>query len=92
MYAKFTEKGKGWYQEIRTDQDEVKSLTFQIYADSFGLDKLLKDGGGKMGLEETASNKTKFIFTLYHCPKRFLGWQMNPVIKMNQNKNRLKVL
>ena len=39
-----------------------------------------------------AAEKTKFIFTFYHRPKSFLGWLMNPMIKMDQKKNRLKAL
>ncbi len=92
VYAKFTEKRKGWYQEVRTSQEEGKSITFRIYDDSFGMDKMLEDVGGKMELKEVAPNRTKLIFTFYHRPKSFLGWLMNPMIKMDQKKNRLKAL
>lgn len=92
VYAKFTEKRKGWYQEVRTGQEEGKSVSFRIYEDSFGIGKMLDDVGGKMELKEVSANKTKFIFTFYHRPKSFLGWIMNPMIKMDQKKNRLKAL
>ena len=92
VYAKFTEKRKGWYQEVRTNQEEGESITFRIYDDSFGIGKMLDDVGGKMELEEVATEKTKFIFTFYHRPKSFLGLLMNPMIKMDQKKNRLKAL
>jgi len=92
VYAKFTEKRKGWYQEVRTHQDAGKSVTFRINDDSFGIGKMLDDVGAKMELEAIAPDKTKFIFTFYHRPKNLLGWLMNPMIKMDQRKNRLKAL
>ena len=92
VYAKFTEKRKGWYQEVRTEQEEGKSIAFRIYEDSFGIDKMLGDVGGKMELEKVSSSKTRFIFTFYHRPKSLLGWIMNPMIKIDQKKNRLKAL
>jgi len=92
VYAKFTEKRKGWYQEVRTGQEEGKSISFRIYEDSFGIDKMLDDVGGKMELQQVSPHKTKFIFTFYHRPKNLLGWLMNPMIKMDQKKNRLKAL
>ena len=92
VHAKFTEKRKGWYQEVRTHQEEGKSVTFRINDDSFGIGKMLDDVGAKMELEAIDSAKTKFIFTFYHRPKNFLGWVMNPMIKMDQKKNRLKAL
>jgi hypothetical protein len=92
VYAKFTEKRKGWYQEVRTEQEEGKSIAFKIYEDSFGIGKMLDDVGGKMELEKVSSGKIRFIFTFYHRPKSLLGWIMNPMIKMDQKKNRLKAL
>ena len=92
VYAKFNEKRRGWYEEVRTGQEEGLSITFRIIRDSFGMDKMLDDVGGKMELEELAADKTKFIFTFYHRPINFMGWVMNPIIKMDQKKNRLKAL
>ena len=92
VYAKFTERRKGWYQEVRTYQEEEKSVTFRINDDSFGIAKILDDVGAKMELEEFLPDKTKFIFTFYHRPKNLLGWLMNPMIKMDQRKNRLRAL
>ena len=92
VYAKFTERRKGWYKEVRTHQEEEKSITFRIYDDSFGMGKMLDDVGGKMELEEVTPDKTKFTFTFFHRPKNLLGWLMNPMIRMDQRKNRLKAL
>ncbi len=92
VYAKFNEKRQGWYQEVRTHQEDGKSITFKIYEDSFGMDKMLDDVGGKIELKEVAPNKTEFVFTFYHRPKNILGRLMNPLIKMDLKKNRLRAL
>ena len=92
VYAKFTEKRKGWYQEIRTEQIEGRKISFLIYEDSFGMSKILKDVGGAMEVVPEGADKTRFIFTFYHRTKGFLGWLMNPMIKMDQKKNRKAAL
>lgn len=92
VQAKFSEKRQGWYQEVRTHQEEGKSITFMIYEDSFGMGKMLDDVGGRIELKELAPDKTEFIFTFYHRPKSLMGWLMNPMIKKDQKKNRLKAL
>ena len=90
--AKFTEKRRGWYQEIRTEQIDGRKITFMIYEDSFGMGKILKDVGGAMEVVPDGDNKTRFIFTFYHRTKGFMGWLMNPMIKMDQRKNRKKAM
>lgn len=92
VYAKFTEKRKGWYQEIRTEQIEGRKITFLIYEDSFGMQKILKDVGASMEVVPEGKDKTRFIVTFYHRTKGFMGWLLNPMIKMDQKKNRLKML
>ena len=92
VYAKFSAKRKGWYEEVRTGQEEGISITFRILNDSFGMGKMLDDVGGKMELEQVTNDKTKFIFTFYHRPINLMGRIMNPMIKMDQKKNRLKAL
>jgi hypothetical protein len=92
VYAKFSEKRQGWYNEVRTEQLENKSVTFRINEDSFGMSKMLSDIGAKMELHEINKDKTEFIFTFFHRPINFFGWVMNPMIKMDQKKNRLKAL
>ena len=92
VFAKFTEKRKGWYNEIRTEQIEGRKVAFLIYEDSFGMSKMLTDVGTSMEILPEGSDKTKFIFTFYHRTKNILGWLMNPMIKADQKKNRLKAL
>ncbi len=92
VYAKFNEKRQGWYQEIRTEHVEGRKITFLIFEDSFGMAKILEDVGGSMEVVSEGTDKTKFIFTFYHRTKGFLGWLMNPMIKMDQRKNRSKAL
>lgn len=92
VYAKFSEKRKGWYQEIRTEQIEGRKTTFLIFEDSFGMSKILKDVGGAMEVVPEGADKTRFIFTFYHRTKGFMGWLMNPMIKMDQKKNRRAAL
>ena len=53
---------------------------------------MLTDVGGAMEILPEGSEKTKFIFTFYHRTKTILGWLMNPMIKADQKKNRLKAL
>ena len=92
VFAKFSEKRQGWYNEVRTEETENKSVTFRINEDSFGMGKMLSDVGAKMELLEINKNKTEFIFTFFHRPINILGWFMNPMIRMDQKKNRLKAL
>jgi hypothetical protein len=92
VYAKFSEKRRGWYEEVRTGQEEGKSVTFMIFRDSFGMDKMLQDVGGKMEIEALDQSSTRFTFTFYHRPKNTFGWLMNPLIRKDQKKNRLKAL
>ena len=92
VFAKFNEKRKGWYNEIRTEQIEGRKVTFLIYEDSFGMGKMLTDVGASMEIVPEGSDKTKFIFTFYHRTKNILGWLMNPIIKADQKKSRLKAL
>jgi len=92
VWAKFNEKRQGWFEEVRLDEQEGKLVTFMIYNDNFGIGKMLVDVGAMMELESLGNNKTKFIFTFYHRPKNLLGWLMNPMIKADQKKNRLKAL
>ena len=92
VFAKFTEKRKGWYNEIRTEQIEGRKVTFLIYEDSFGMGKMLTDVGASMEILSEGTDKTKFIFTFYHRTKNLLGWLMNPMIKADQKKSRLKAL
>ncbi len=92
VFAKFSEKRKGWYQEIRTEQIEGRKIAFLIYEDSFGMSKILNDVGGAMEVVPEGTDKTRFIFTFYHRTKGFMGWLMNPMIKMDQKKNRLAAL
>ena len=86
------QKRKGWYSEIRIEQIEGKKVTFLIYEDSFGMGKMLTDVGASMEILPEGADKTKFIFTFYHRTKNILGWLMNPIIKADQKKNRLKAL
>ena len=92
VYAKFSEKRKGWYEEIRTEQIEGRKITFLIYEDSFGMSKILKDVGASMEVVSVGTDKTRFIFTFLHRTKGFMGWLMNPMIKMDQKKNRRAAL
>ena len=92
VYAKFSEKRSGWFEEVRTNQVPGKSISFLITNDNFDIDKMLTDVGGKMEVLEINEQTSKFIFTFYHRPKNFLGWVMNPLIKKDQKKNRLKAL
>ena len=76
---------------VRNEKEGI-SITFRILNDSFGMGKMLDDVGGKMELEQVTNDKTKFIFTFYHRPINLMGRIMNPMIKMDQKKNRLKAL
>lgn len=92
VYAKFSSKREGWYQEIRTEHIEGRKITFLIYEDSFGMAKLLKDVGASMEVVPEGTYKSRFIFTFYHRTKGVLGWLMNPLIRMDYKKNRTAAL
>ena len=92
VYAKFSEKRTGWYEEVRTDQQNGKSVTFLIINDSFGMAKLLEDVGARMAVEPINATTCRFDFTFYHRPKNLMGRIMNPLVKADQKKNRKKAL
>ena len=92
VYAKFSEKRQGSYQEIRTDQIEGKKISFLIYEDTFGMSKILTDVGGSMEVVPEGEDRTRFVFTFYHRTNGLMGWLMNPMIKRDQGKNRRAAL
>ena len=92
VHAMFNEKRRGWYREVRTEHVDGRSIAFLIYDDSFGMDRMLSDVGGRMELEPVEDGRTQFTFTFYHRPKNLLGRVMNPIIRGDQRKNRLKAL
>ena len=80
VHAMFNEKRRGWYREVRTEHVDGRSIAFLIYDDSFGMDRMLSDVGGRTELEPVEDGLTHFTFTFYHRPKNLLGRLMNPII------------
>lgn len=91
VYTKMGKK-EGKFEEIRTGQVEGRKIEFHIYEDAFGMGRLLTDVGGAMEVLPAGKTKTRFIFSFYHRTRGLMGWLMNPIIKMQQKKNRRAAL
>jgi len=79
-------KKQGYFMEKRVYQENLKRIDYQIFEESIGLFKVLKNVGFSMEIEEEGEGKTRLVFSFYQNSKGFFGWLIHPMIKMNQKK------
>ncbi len=90
VYAEFGKKS-GTLTERRTIRDENQRLDYQIFDETFGLGKMLKNMGFSMELRKINHEKTELAFSFYQDARGF-GIFLHGMIKNQQNKNNLAAL
>ena len=91
IQAEFGRKS-GYFIEHRVEHVEGRKIGYLIDEDSFGLDRILLRMGFSLELDATEDQATRVTFSFFHDPKGFKGLVMNPVIKLQQRRNRLAAL
>ncbi len=90
--AEFNGK-KGHFVERRVEHLEGKRMRFVIEEETFGLAKIMRDTGSSLEIESVGSGKTRVIFSFYHRPKGVLGYILNRLVVLRQQRrNRLLAL
>ena len=91
VHAAFGQKS-GYFVEHRVEHLEGRMIAYLIDEDTFGLDRVLSKAGFSLELDPTRGEATRVIFSFFHDPKGFKGRMMNPLIKLQQRRNRLAAL
>lgn len=91
IHAEFGRKS-GSIVEHRVEHVEGRKIGYLIDEDTFGLDRILLRMGFSLELDPTEDQATRVTFSFFHDPKGFKGLVMNPVIKLQQRRNRLAAL
>jgi hypothetical protein len=71
---------------------EGRKIAYLIDEDNFGISRLLSRPGFSLELEPQGDQTTRVIFSFFHDPRGFKGRIMNPLIKLQQRRNRLAAL
>lgn len=84
---------QGHFVERRIEHIEGKKMAVLIEEETFGLFKLLSEVGSSLEIEPLDPHRTKVIFTFFHNTRGVLGYIMNGlVILRQQRRNRLAAL
>ena len=91
VQAEFGQKS-GYFLEHRVEHVEGRKIAYLIDEDNFGISRLLSRPGFSLELDPQGDEATRVIFSFFHDPRGFKGWIMNPLIKLQQRRNRLAAL
>jgi hypothetical protein len=91
VQAEFGRKS-GYFLEHRVEHVDGHKVAYLIDEDSFGLDRFLLRPGFSLELNSTEDQATRVTFSFFHDPKGFKGRILNPLIKLQQRRNRLAAL
>lgn len=91
IQAEFGRKS-GYFIEHRVEHVQGRKIGYLIDEDSFGLDRILLRMGFSIELDPTEDQATGVTFSFFHDPRGFKGQVMNPMIKLQQRRNRLAAL
>jgi hypothetical protein len=84
---------QGHFIERRIDHIEGRKIAILIEEETFGLFRLLSEVGSSLEIEPLGPTKAKVIFTFFHNTKGVLGYVMNVLfILRQQRRNRLVAL
>lgn len=90
VYARFGKKS-GYFVEHRVEHMPGGKIAYAIDEDTFGLSRMMSRIGFSLELEPLGANQTRVVFTFFHDP-RGMGRLLNPLIKVQQRRNRLAAL
>jgi hypothetical protein len=91
VQAEFRQKS-GYFLEHRVEHVDGRKIAYLIDEDNFGISRLLSRPGFSLELDPKGDQATRVIFSFFHDPKGFKGLIMNPLIKLQQRRNRLVAL
>jgi hypothetical protein len=88
--AQFGRKA-GHFVEHRVRHVQGRMVAYAIDKDDFGLARFMARPGFSFELERLGTTKTRVVFSFFHDP-RGIGRLLNPLIKVQQRRNRLAAL
>src|SRR6266516_4463168 len=91
VHAEFGRKS-GCFLEHRVEHVDGRKIAYLIDDDDFGLGRFLSRPGFSLELDPKGSRGTRVIFSFFHDPRGFKGRILNPLIKLQQRRNRLAAL
>ena len=91
IQAEFGRKS-GYFVEHRVEHVEGRKIGYLIDEDSFGMAGILLRMGFSLELDPTEDQATRVRFSFFHDPRGLKGRVMNPLIKLQQRRNRLAAL
>ena len=91
VHAEFGRKS-GYFLEHRVEHVDGCKIAYLIDEDNFGTSGLLARPGFSLELDPNGDQATRVIFSFFHDPRGFKGRIMNPLIKLQQRRNRLAAL
>jgi len=91
VHAAFGRKS-GYFLEHRVEHVDGRKIAYLIDEENFGLAELVSRPGFSLELDPKGDQATRVIFSFFHDPRGFKGRIMNPLLKLQQRRNRLAAL
>jgi hypothetical protein len=89
--AEFGRKS-GYFLEHRVEHVDGRKVAYLIDEEDFGLFDLLSRPGFSLEVDPMGDQATRVIFSFFHDSRGLKGRMMNPIIKLQQHRNRLTTL
>jgi len=84
---------QGHFIERRIEHIEGRKIAVLIEEETFGLFRLLSEVGSSLEIEPFGTHQTRVIFTFFHNTKGVIGYLMNKLVVLRQQRrNRLAAL
>lgn len=91
VHAEFGRKS-GFFREHRVVHEPGHRVAYVIDEENFGLLRVMTRPGFSLELEPMGPDETRVVFSFFHNPRGVFGRLMNPLIKLQQRRNRLLAL
>ena len=91
VHAEFGRKS-GYFLEHRVEHVDGRKIAYLIDEENFGFSRLLTRPGFSLELDPIGDQATCVIFSFFHDPRGFKGRILNPLVKLQQRRNRLAAL
>jgi hypothetical protein len=90
VHAQFGRRS-GYFLEHRVEHIPGRKVAYVIDEDNFGLGRVMLRPGFSLELEPHGGGATSVVFSFFH-DTRGVGRVLNPLIKRQQRRNRVKAL
>jgi uncharacterized protein YndB with AHSA1/START domain len=90
VYAEFGRRS-GYFLEHRVEHVPGRKVAYLIDEESFGLGRFMSRPGFSLELQPQHGGATKVVFSFFH-DTRGVGRILNPLIKLQQRRNRMQAL